>query len=158
MDEQAIKHDLLALYDFAHTKDNWSEPIDDALAGVTASIAAWKPAPDEKSIWDIVNHMTLWTNIAVELFGGSEDEPPESWPPPVDLDDAAWKKARAALDNALQALHEQLTTVSAEQLFTIKDQQNRTLFVRVGCVYIHNAYHTGEILKLRDQAEGHSVS
>lgn len=153
MDEQAIKHDLLALYDFAHTRDNWSEPLNDALDGVTASTAAWKPAPDEHSIWDIVNHMTLWTNIAAELFHDPEAEPPESWPKPTDPSDAAWQSTRAALDSALQSLREQLAGASPEQLFTIKDQQNRTLFVRIGCVYIHNAYHTGQITKLRDQAE-----
>ena len=151
MDEQAAREDMLLAFNLAHTKDSWVTPLAEALEVLTAADARWKPGPRERSIWEIVLHMTTWTNNVVEaLHGIYRDPPPEgAWPPlPKDLDDAAWHSAREKLFDTLRVLQEQIAWLTSADLFR-RDGVHVSRFLDIISRLIHNAYHIGQITKLR---------
>ena len=148
MDEQAVQRDVLIAFDYSYKHDDWVYPLADALAGVTAAEAAWRPGPAVKGIWDIVLHMAVWTeNIVERMRSGENSRPAEGhWPPPPAVpDEAAWEEAQRRLWDALAALHAYLETNTLDALagspYGLAD---------LLCRFIHNAYHIGQITKMRE--------
>jgi hypothetical protein len=44
--------------------------VSEAIAGLTAAQAAWKPSPERHSIWQIVQHLTRWKEAVYEDWHG----------------------------------------------------------------------------------------
>ena len=148
MDEQAVRRDVLIAFEYSFKHHDWVNPLADALAGVTAAEAAWRPGPGVRGIWDIVLHMAVWTeNIVERMRSGERSSPAEgAWPPPpAAADEAAWEEAQRRLWDALAALHAYIETNTLAALagspYGLGD-----LF----CRFIHNAYHIGQITKMRE--------
>ena len=148
MDEQAVRKDLLVGFEYSYMRDSWVHPLAEALEGVTAAEAAWRPGPDLKGIWDIVLHMAVWTeNIIERMRAGTHVRPAEgAWPTlPAVPDDAAWEAAQRRLWNALDALHAYIETEPLDAL-TVGEYGLGDLL----CRFTHNAYHIGQITKMRE--------
>jgi len=85
----------------------------DLLEGVTATQAAARPVPGAHSIWELVLHVTAWTEIARERLVGSaksDPTPDEDWPPVSDTSADAW---RAAVERMKEA-HRELAAITAK--------------------------------------------
>lgn len=156
MDEQTMRREVLVAYEYSYEHDDWLHPLSEALAGVTAAEALWRPGPSLKGIWDIVLHMAVWTeNIVERMRSGQRARPAEgAWPPPPDVaDEAAWQAAQRRLWDALAALRVYMEGNSLDALaagpYGLAD-----LF----CRFIHNAYHIGQITKLREIREAQGAS
>jgi hypothetical protein len=148
MDEQTVRKEIQIAFEYSFMHDDWINPLINALTGVTAAEAAWKPGPDSKGIWDIVLHIAVWTeNIIERIRSGADIRPTEgSWPPPPTIpDDAAWQAAQQRLWDALNALHAFIETSSLDTLAGSPYGLGDLL-----CRFIHNAYHIGQITKLRE--------
>jgi hypothetical protein len=148
LDEKAFKREVLVAFEYSYKHDNWVFPLADTLSGVTAEEAAWRAGPESKGIWDIVLHMAVWTeNIIERMRSGEHARPPEgAWPPPpAAMNEAAWEAAKRRLWDSLSALQAYMEANSIDQLaagpYGLGD-----LF----CRFIHNAYHIGQITKMRD--------
>jgi hypothetical protein len=148
MDEPAVRRAVSIAFEYSYKHDDWVYPLVDALAGVTSTEAAWRPAPNVKGIWDIVLHMAVWTENIVERMRTGEDTTPADgkWPPPPAVpDEAGWEAAQQRLWDALAALQAYIDTHSLDALagspYGLGD-----LF----CRFIHNAYHIGQITKMRE--------
>ena len=70
----------------------------EALEGLTAVQAAWKPSPDRHSIWQIVDHLAKSKEWEREMIDGQQPAAP-TWDDPSG-DDAAWHAAIARLRSA----------------------------------------------------------
>ena len=158
VDGQALQRDVLVAFQYAHNEDDWVFPLADALAGVTAQEAAWRPAapPDARCIWEIVLHMTAWTdNIVQRMAQRMRSEPPGrppegDWPPlPVVLDDAAWEDAQRRLWDALAALRAHIEVTPPAALLDCGNVGYSQL-ADLLCRLTHNAYHIGQITTLRE--------
>lgn len=121
-----------------------------ALRGVDAGQAAWKPAPDRHSIWELALHIAYW-NYAVRRHFDPESEKgfsrsPSNFPEIEDPSEEAWKEDKRLIGKehdrlvlAIQAfpenrLHEKVPSKKAwtySQLLT--------------GVTVHDAYHIGQI-------------
>ncbi len=120
VDGQAVKRDLLLAFEYAHNEQDWVFPLTDALAGVTVQEALWKPDvndPGQRCIWQIVMHMSVWTENIVERMGQRmRNEPPGepqegAWPPlPDTLDEVAWEASKQRLWKSLAALRAHIET------------------------------------------------
>jgi|SRR5579884_1060598 len=159
VDGQAVRRDVLIAFEYAHNEDDWVFPLADVLAGVTAQEALWKPDPDDakqRCIWQIVLHMTVWTENIVErmeqrmrkeLMGGPQEG---AWPPlPLTLDEVAWEASKQRLWTSLAALRVHIETTPPVALLdqgTVGYSQLADLLCRL----IHNAYHIGQITKMRE--------
>ena|ERR1041385_297268 len=147
MDEQAFKHEVLTAFEYSYKHDDWVNPLDEALAGVTAEEAAWRPGPKGKGIWDIVLHLAVWNeNIVERMKTGEASRPAEgAWPEPSPTrNEAAWQAAQQRLWDSLAALHAYIETNPLDSLkghYGLGD-----LF----CRFIHNGYHIGQITKMRE--------
>jgi hypothetical protein len=148
LDGDALKKEVLVAFDYSYLHEDWVYPLADALAGVTAEDAAWRPGTDVKGIWDIVLHMAVWTeNIVLRKRSGDPVRPEEgAWPPlPPVPDEAAWEAAQSRLWDALAALRAQIEGDPPAALrngpYGLPD---------LLCRFIHNAYHIGQITKMRE--------
>ena len=156
-----MRRDVLLAFEYAHNREDWVYPLADALAGVTAQEAAWKPSPDKpdpdmRCIWQIVLHMTAWTDnivqrMAQRIQGEPPGKPPEgAWPPlPATMDEAAWEDAQRRLWNALAALRAHIEATPPAALLDCGNV-GYSQFADLLCRLIHNAYHIGQITKLRE--------
>lgn len=159
VDAQAVQREVLIAFEYAHNEEDWVFPLKEALAGVTAQEAAWKPDPrdpKQKCVWQIVLHMTAWTENIVQRMaqrqrGDRPGGPPEGhWPAlPAVLDEAAWAEAQRRLWESLAALrvHIEMTPLDA-----MLDYGNAgySHLADLLCRFFHNAYHIGQITKLRE--------
>jgi uncharacterized damage-inducible protein DinB len=111
------------------------------------------------SIWEIVLHMTAWTDeVARRLLGGVPDYPAAGdWPavPPLTTE-AEWAHALAALDDSHRDLVAALRGMKAASLAGIVGSvSNPQLGIGVSYAAMvrgvaqHDAYHTGQIAILK---------
>lgn len=152
MDEQALQRDVLVTFEYAHHREDWVNPVEKALAGVTVPEALWKPDSEAKGIWEIVLHMAVWTELVVQRLRGEKPGKPAegAWPPlPAVQDEATWQTSQQRLRDALTAFRTQIAGTSPALLLDCPDE-NGSLLDDILCRYIHNAYHLGQITKLRE--------
>lgn len=91
----------------AHDGPTWhGAALAENLDGISAEQAASRPLPDAHSVWEIVLHLTGWTNeVARRLEGGEPGLPAEGdWPAVGRVSQQSWARAREALGVAHAAL------------------------------------------------------
>lgn len=126
-----------------------------SLRGVSAKVAAWKPAPSRHCIWELVLHIAYWKYaVRRRLTGekrGSFPRGPANWPAmPQKADDRAWKLDRLLLRDEHDRLLQVIKSFDASRLdrkpagtgdWTCAD-------LLIGVV-MHDTYHTGQIQLLK---------
>ena len=134
----------------------WQPPLSQAIAGLTAAQAAWKPAPARHSIWQIVRHLIHWKSGILDAWNGNPRDGQEmvsrDWGETAGSD-ADWARDR-----------ETLLTISLEILSRVyglddaglsapfdwyKGRHRQALALRVVRATTHDAYHAGQIQYLR---------
>lgn len=149
MADAQIQRGLKTAFEYTYRHDDWVSPLEDEWEGLSAEEAAWRPALDAKTIWEIVLHTAVWNeNIIERITRGELTRPGEgSWPSmPSEPDEEAWEKAKQRLRRSLSTLEEFIGSVPLEKIeaspYGLPD-----LLVR----YIHIGYHLGQITKLREE-------
>ncbi len=157
-EELSLKALVLDHLKFTFEKESWQPPLAKAVEGLTAAQAAWKPAPERHSIWQIVRHVTHWKRSVLEALEGrprSYEELEETDWPEAAGDEAAWQadlrtlhdvtgqiKARAeAMDDA--ALAERRVWYEG------KTEWAQAAGIRLVRMATHDIYHSGQIRYLR---------
>lgn len=134
-------------YSYAH--EDWVFPLTNALEGLTAQQAAWRPTGDAlMGVWDIVLHLTAWNdNIMVRIETGQPTHPAEgAWPPrPEELSEGAWRDAQERLWESIARLDAFIQTVPLDQI-----RSSPWGFGDLVCRFLHLAYHGGQITKIRE--------
>jgi hypothetical protein len=151
MDEEAFSQQLRIGFAYSFLYDDWVTPLKEALHGLSAADAAWTARPEAKSIWEIVLHLAVWHENIVERVRTREATRPVegSWPAlPAVLDDSAWEAAKGRLWVSIGTIREMLDTTSLEEL-----QAGPYGIADVICRFTHNAYHIGQITKIREFME-----
>jgi uncharacterized damage-inducible protein DinB len=128
------KETLLAQYDTCYNKNGWFVAVRNAIDGVTAEQAAWKPAGTDNSIWESLAHEIANND---ETFRGGETD--DAWQAEVAKFDALMTEWRTLIAAADEAKFGQ--PVSAENQASWADI--------IALVNTHNAYHGGQVLLLR---------
>jgi len=146
----------------AHDGDPWhGSPVKAILDGVTVAQAAWKPAADAHSIWQIVLHMTGWRNeVSRRATGAAAQEPAGGdWPPVGDPTPERWRAALTALDAAHARLVAAVRGTTDDQLLQpTNDTRDPALGAGVSYYELfhgivqHDAYHAGQIALLKKLA------
>lgn len=148
MEQEAIIQELLTTYESVHTTEDWIFPLLECVAGLSAAEAARKPASGERSIWEIVLHVISWMDYTVIRLKGQEGVA-EDWPPVADTSQSAWEETLAHLKRSCEAFREQIASADVETLLQPQPGQDVSPFWRMNAILIHNAYHAGQIVKLR---------
>lgn len=86
---------LIAHFDSVFAGPNGDYPaVLESLTGLTAAQAAWKPAPDCNSIWQIVDHLTASKNWQIDVLEKGQAASPV-WCEPAG-DENAWQATLGA--------------------------------------------------------------
>ena len=128
------------------------------LHGVTAAQAAARILPEAHTIWEIVLHLTGWTQeVCKRLQGGKPQLPSEGdWPVVGSTGEAAWRGAQAALTAAhaellttLQEFPESGLQGIVEGTREVAAGPGVSFYVTLHGLVQHDAYHSGQIALLK---------
>ena len=138
----------------AYEGNAWHGPsIKELLSEVTAEQAHARPLTNAHSIWELVHHIAVWEDVGRRRLEGDPAEvpisSPEDWPPTADARDAAWDKAKAALERGHQALVEAISRVPESRLDEPILEGKSTVYVTLHGVIQHDLYHAGQIAILK---------
>jgi uncharacterized damage-inducible protein DinB len=131
----------------------WHGPaLADLLEEVTAEQAASHPIRGAHSIWELVLHVTAWTEIARARLAGSvqaDPTPEEDWPPVRDTSAEAWRSAKERLKDAHRELAEEVSGLDDAVLISRLPGKDHTALVMYHGIIEHDAYHGGQIAIIR---------
>ena len=131
----------------------WHGPaLSDLLSDVTAEQAARRAIPGAHTIWELVLHVTAWTEIARERLVGSakaDPTPDEDWPPVRDTSAEAWRAAIERLKEAHRELAVDITGLSDAELISRVPGKDHSALVMFHGIIEHDAYHGGQIAILK---------
>jgi uncharacterized damage-inducible protein DinB len=138
----------------AYEGEAWHGPsVREALVGITAEQAHARPLANAHSIWELVQHIAVWENVGRRRLTGDrapiEISTPEDWPPAEDQSEAAWDRAKAALDRGHQALVAAIAKVAESRLDEPIFEGMSTVYVTLHGVIQHDLYHAGQIAMLK---------
>lgn len=124
------------------------------LRGVSAAAAAWRPAPDRHSIWELALHIAYW-NYAVRrnLEGGPKGgfpRAPSNWPrQPEPPTDEAWKEDRALFRSEHEAFSAAVRGLDPGRLDEPARGGAYSCAELVHGIVMHDTYHVGQIQLLK---------
>jgi len=133
----------------------WHGPaLEELLDGVTYEQASARPIAGAHTIWELVLHITTWSDIARERLHSKQLESPPTdvdWPPAPDPSEAAWRDALERLAASHSALAHDAAGLSSEALKAVvpvpKPRYNVETLLRG--VIEHGTYHGGQIALLK---------
>ncbi len=140
---------LINVLDSTYDKESWYAPLKNAIEGITAEQATWKPNGEAtKTIWENVNHLIYYKERLVANIEGRE------WPHNLDGDqtfyltdqskeEQDWKKVVDRVEKAHNSLRDLLSKASIEEL------DKNSLESKLLDIFLHDAYHTGQIIQIR---------
>ncbi|HEX5438247.1 MAG TPA: DinB family protein [Gemmatimonadaceae bacterium] len=147
---------LRALHEIYHGPAWHGSSLRLSLRGVSAADAAWRPAPDRNSIWDVVLHLAYTRHIMLRRLGVKSARAfphplRSSWWPrlPDTLAEDTWRADLALLEEYQERLLAAVSAVPAARLATRRRGKVVSLGDEVLGVAHHDAYHTGQIQLLR---------
>lgn len=149
----AREAELLAreLESLAHG-DTWHGPnLEELLEGLSAEAAASRPVAGAHSIWELVLHVTGWTDVFRRRLEGKAVEEPEAgdFPEPRDASPAGWEAARRALFTAHAALATRVARLSEPDLDARIPGRPFDARYQVRAAIRHTVYHSGQFGLLR---------
>jgi uncharacterized damage-inducible protein DinB len=145
---------LILQFNNCYDQNGWFVAIRNALEGVTALQAIWKPDGSDNSIWESLAHVSYYNNAYLQRFKGIDykydiadnDETFRSG----DLSEAAWRAEVAKFDEIMKAWRGLIEAADRSKLDEAVSAENTATWAElIANVNAHNAYHGGQILLLR---------
>src|SRR6516164_1178087 len=139
---------LLTGLDEAFNKKSWHGPnLRGSIRGVTATEAAWRPAPERHNIWELTLHCAYWKYVVRRKLTGEKRgsfvlNGSNYFKRPEELSDVAWKK-----DSWILATEHRLLRATVANL-NLGAKPGSIMHLIRG-VAAHDIYHAGQIRLLR---------
>ena len=131
----------------------WHGPaLADLLEGVTPDQAAAKPIAGAHSIWELVLHMTSWTNIVRSRLGpnkAQEPTPDMDFPPIRGTGPDEWRTAIQHLKEAKHGLAADVAELRDDDFKRIVPGRDHSVAVMLHGLIEHDVYHGGQIAILK---------
>ena len=146
---------VLALIDEAYEKKTWHGPnLRQAIRGVSAKQAAWRPGAGRHNIWEETLHAAYWKYVVRRRIEGGKRESFVlkgsnffSRPEKGKTNEAAWQADKELLEREHRALR-----ASVEKV--LKTPRGAKLLRHIYGVALHDVYHAGQIRLLRRLGQG----
>jgi len=135
--------------------DSWYVPLAAALEGVTARTASWRPNETFNSIWQLVNHLTFWTEFVSNRLGGASptDQPIDNQATFGESgnadDEQEWCEAVSRLYVVYREFRERLEMATTDDMARALNSAGILAHTMIGGCLMHVAYHLGQIVLLR---------
>lgn len=147
---------MLSFLDTVSERGLWAShaPLLASIEDLTAAQAAWRPSPQRKSIWEIVNHVAFWTEYYVSRMAGELPRPPGwytdiQWQEIPETTEQAWRATIQRLRDAHEALKAEVANRADEQLDHPMPGGQAPLYAVIQVEATHRSYHCGQIMYLR---------
>jgi uncharacterized damage-inducible protein DinB len=131
----------------------WHGPsLMDLIGDVSADDAGAHAIEGAHSIWELVLHMTAWTEITRERLIGSakgEPTPEEDWPAVNDRSPESWRAAVERMKDAHRELSADVAKLDDSQLIGRVPGKDHTVLTMIHGIVEHDAYHGGQIAILK---------
>jgi uncharacterized damage-inducible protein DinB len=131
----------------------YGDPIEDVLANIDAQQAFWIPQGGTHSIWQIVQHMTVWLRIIRERLTSPTivdvDSNDETFATSAEATHENWNAARQGFHAALLALIDAAGKFPPEKLDAMVPEREYTFYVLLHGAAQHSLYHTGQIALMK---------
>lgn len=137
---------LIAHFDSVFAGPNGDYPaVLEGLAGISADQALWKPAPNQNSIWQIVDHLAASNQWQIDILEKGKAASPV-WTEPSGGEEE-WQAAITQLKESHIRLREALKHIQDEDLLKIPVAEwSQTLLELVlSSGAAHQAHHSGQI-------------
>lgn len=121
-----------------------------SLRGVDARQAAWKPAPDRHSIWELALHIAYWNYTVRRYFDPKANKgfprSPSNFPVIDDPSEAAWKRDKSLINKEHNKLILTIHTFPKNRLNEQTDSKKQWTYAQLLTgITVHDAYHIGQI-------------
>ena len=140
----------------AYAGGAWHGPaLRQLLRGVTAKQAAARPIAGAHSIWELILHITAWTNaIRRRTLGEAlELSMRQNFPSVGKATPAAWRETLKELGEAHRQLERAVARLPESRLEqTVPGRKHKVYFMLHGLVQ-HDLYHAGQIALLKKAAK-----
>jgi len=137
----------------AHSGNAWHGPsVSEVLRDVDAATAADHPIASAHSIWEIVLHVALWTDVVRQrLAGEAVVDPPaeEDWSAAIDESAASWSATIDRLDRVTNRLQTAIVALDDRHLDEIVPDKGISKYLMLHGLVQHNLYHAGQIVLLK---------
>ncbi|MDF2680916.1 MAG: hypothetical protein K0R47_2106 [Brevibacillus sp.] len=118
---------LLKNWEYTYEQEDWYPPLRDALAGVTAAQASWRPVGEAaNTIWENVSHLLYFKERLLHRLLGTEfplsaDSNDDTFAPSGGPDDEeAWQATKQRMESVHRQIREKLASLSEEELLASK--------------------------------------
>jgi uncharacterized damage-inducible protein DinB len=141
---------LIAHFDSCFVGPNGDYPaVLEAIAGLTAQQAVWKPASQSNSIWQIVDHLAAAKEWQIDMIEKGQATAPD-WTQPSG-DEECWQALVARLHHAHARLKVVLGQLHDEDLlnYPVPDLDRTLLELILSSGSAHEAHHSGQIHYLK---------
>ncbi len=144
-----MKNNLTYQFGIVHLNDDWIAPLIKAVEETTRDEARFQPADGVASVWEITLHATGWMEDLLRDLTGAQDLVFADWPLIEDESEAAWKSAQRNLRSVAVLMQDELSRLDDSGLEAAIDEDGTTKGQRIASILIHNAYHAGQVIKVR---------
>jgi uncharacterized damage-inducible protein DinB len=136
---------LIAHFDSVFEGPNGDYPaVLETLAGLSAEQAAWKPAPDCNSIWQITDHLTASKVWQIDILEKGQAASPV-WTQPTG-NEKAWRLTVVQLKASHVQLKAALARLTDADLLSVPiPKENQTQLELLLSIAAHEAHHAGQI-------------
>ncbi len=150
-----VKQLVREQFDECYDKNGWFVAVRNAIEGVTAEQAAWKPEGTDNSIWETLTHLTYYNNAYLQRFKGidyqyDKADNDETFEISEAASEEDWRGAMAKFHSTMNEFRDLLEEADeaklSEQVSATKRPHGLILISQINA---HNAYHAGQILLLR---------
>jgi uncharacterized damage-inducible protein DinB len=132
--------------------DAWHGPsLEEMLAEVSPETAAARPLPGAHTVWELVLHVTGWTDVFRRRLEGTAVEEPEQgdYPAASEPTPTAWEESKRDLFRAHDALVARVERLTPSDLGApVPGRGFPARFLVRGAIR-HTVYHSGQIGLLR---------
>lgn len=143
---------LLGQFSACYDSDGWFVATKNAIAGVTAEQADWKPDGADNSIHEIINHLNYYTNAYLQRFKGQDYEyKVADNDATFDEGEAgSWEAETARFDAIMTEWREELEKADESKFDELAPPKNESKWkVIISNINAHGAHHGGQIVLLR---------
>ncbi|PYI53934.1 DinB family protein [Paenibacillus flagellatus] len=140
-------------WDTCYDKEDWFPPLAQALDGVTAEQASWRPAGEAaNTIWETVLHLLFYKERLLKRLTGEET----SYPSGLTNDDtfagatgdeAGWRDTLDRLKRVHLAIRERIASWEEGDFERLIPKKPAGLWAF--SLITHDAYHIGQIVQTR---------